>query len=135
MKSVRLMRFPNVFHLTLLALLCCGVLACESLPSGNSSTQQAAAFKAACDVSGIFLAKLDGTAKGGIVVAIREGRRVLGERDSAEKVRVVVGRARLERHAQRRARSPSALEPTIDRFERGRPVVEGSIVLSKNPDD
>ena len=40
--------------------------------SGQNAVQQATAFKAACDVSGIFLAKLDGTAKGGIVVAIRE---------------------------------------------------------------
>jgi fused signal recognition particle receptor len=40
--------------------------------SGQNAVQQATAFKAACDVSGIFLAKLDGTAKGGIVVAIRD---------------------------------------------------------------
>jgi fused signal recognition particle receptor len=40
--------------------------------SGQNAVQQASAFKAACDVSGIFLAKLDGTAKGGIVVAIRD---------------------------------------------------------------
>lgn len=40
--------------------------------SGQNAVNQATAFKAACDVSGIFLAKLDGTAKGGIVVAIRD---------------------------------------------------------------
>ncbi len=40
--------------------------------SGQNAVSQAKAFKEACDVTGIFLAKLDGTAKGGIVVAIRE---------------------------------------------------------------
>lgn len=39
------MRFPSVIHIAMLALLTCGVLACESLPSGSSSTQQATAFK------------------------------------------------------------------------------------------
>ena len=40
--------------------------------SGQNAVAQATAFKAACDVTGIFLAKLDGTAKGGIVLAIRD---------------------------------------------------------------
>jgi fused signal recognition particle receptor len=39
--------------------------------TGQNAIQQAKAFLQAIDVSGIFLAKLDGTAKGGIVVAIR----------------------------------------------------------------
>lgn len=39
------MRFPSVVHVLLLALLSCGVLACESLPSRSSSAQQATAFK------------------------------------------------------------------------------------------
>jgi fused signal recognition particle receptor len=39
--------------------------------TGQNAIQQAKAFLAAIDVTGIFLAKLDGTAKGGIVVAIR----------------------------------------------------------------
>lgn len=39
--------------------------------TGQNAIQQARAFQAAIDVTGIFLAKLDGTAKGGIVVAIR----------------------------------------------------------------
>jgi fused signal recognition particle receptor len=39
--------------------------------TGQNAIQQAKAFQAAIDVTGIFLAKLDGTAKGGIVVAIR----------------------------------------------------------------
>jgi len=40
--------------------------------TGQNAIQQAKLFKQAIDVTGVFLAKLDGTAKGGIVVAIRE---------------------------------------------------------------
>ena len=40
--------------------------------SGQNAIRQAELFKQAIDVTGIFLAKLDGTAKGGIVVAIRD---------------------------------------------------------------
>jgi fused signal recognition particle receptor len=54
---------PDAPHETLLVL---------DATSGQNAVAQAAAFKAACDVTGIFLAKLDGTAKGGIVVAIRD---------------------------------------------------------------
>jgi len=39
--------------------------------TGQNAINQARAFSEAIDVTGIFLAKLDGTAKGGIVVAIR----------------------------------------------------------------
>ena len=39
--------------------------------TGQNAINQAKAFTAAVDVTGIFLAKLDGTAKGGIVVALR----------------------------------------------------------------
>jgi fused signal recognition particle receptor len=39
--------------------------------TGQNAISQARAFMAATDVTGIFLAKLDGTARGGIVVAIR----------------------------------------------------------------
>lgn len=39
---------------------------------GTNAVNQAKDFTAATQVTGIFLAKLDGTAKGGIVVAIRE---------------------------------------------------------------
>ena len=39
--------------------------------TGQNAISQARAFTRAVDVTGIFLAKLDGTAKGGIVVAIR----------------------------------------------------------------
>jgi len=40
--------------------------------TGQNAINQARAFLEAIDVTGIFLAKLDGTAKGGIVVAIRD---------------------------------------------------------------
>ncbi len=40
--------------------------------AGQNAIAQAELFKEAVDVSGIFLAKLDGTAKGGIVVAIHD---------------------------------------------------------------
>ena len=39
--------------------------------TGQNAINQAKAFSEAIDVTGIFLSKLDGTAKGGIVVAIR----------------------------------------------------------------
>lgn len=40
--------------------------------SGQNAIQQARVFREAASVTGIFLAKLDGTARGGIVVAIRD---------------------------------------------------------------
>ena len=40
--------------------------------TGQNGINQARVFTEAIDVTGIFLAKLDGTARGGIVVAIRE---------------------------------------------------------------
>jgi len=40
--------------------------------TGQNAINQAHVFADAIDVTGIFLAKLDGTARGGIVVAIRE---------------------------------------------------------------
>lgn len=40
--------------------------------TGQNAIEQAKKFNEAIDVTGIFLAKLDGTAKGGIVVAIRD---------------------------------------------------------------
>ena len=40
--------------------------------TGQNAINQARVFTEAIDVTGIFLAKLDGTARGGIVVAIRE---------------------------------------------------------------
>ena len=43
----------------------------EELDEGNMSLVQAQTFKEATNVTGIVLTKLDGTAKGGIVLAIR----------------------------------------------------------------
>ncbi len=40
--------------------------------AGQNGIRQAEQFKSAVDVTGIFLSKLDGTAKGGIVVAIHD---------------------------------------------------------------
>ncbi len=40
--------------------------------TGQNGINQAKVFAEATDVTGIFLAKLDGTARGGIVIAIRE---------------------------------------------------------------
>lgn len=56
-------KIPDAPHETLLVL---------DATSGQSAIEQARIFKSAAEVTGIFLAKLDGTAKGGIVVAIRD---------------------------------------------------------------
>jgi fused signal recognition particle receptor len=53
---------PDAPHETLLVL---------DANTGQNGLQQAREFLAAVEVTGLFLAKLDGTAKGGIVVAIR----------------------------------------------------------------
>jgi len=55
-------KIPGAPHETLLVL---------DATTGQNAINQAKAFLAAVEVTGIFLAKLDGTAKGGIVVAIR----------------------------------------------------------------
>ncbi len=44
--------------------------------SGQNALRQAEEFSKAAEVTGIFLAKLDGTAKGGIVVAIRSATNI-----------------------------------------------------------
>jgi fused signal recognition particle receptor len=70
-------RIPDAPHETLLVL---------DATSGQNAIAQAKAFSAAVDISGIFLSKLDGTAKGGVVIAIRDALDVpvklvgLGER-------------------------------------------------------
>lgn len=56
-------RIPGAPHEVILVL---------DATTGQNAIQQAKLFKQAIDVTGIFLAKLDGTAKGGIVVAIKE---------------------------------------------------------------
>ncbi|MCD4823660.1 MAG: signal recognition particle-docking protein FtsY [Phycisphaerae bacterium] len=55
-------KIPDAPHEVLLVL---------DATTGQNAINQAKAFLDAIDVTGIFLAKLDGTAKGGIVVAIR----------------------------------------------------------------
>jgi fused signal recognition particle receptor len=40
--------------------------------TGQNAISQAEQFKAAIEVTGLFLAKLDGTAKGGIVIAVKD---------------------------------------------------------------
>lgn len=56
-------RIPGAPHEVILVL---------DATTGQNAIQQARQFKQAIDVTGLFLAKLDGTAKGGIVVAIKE---------------------------------------------------------------
>lgn len=55
-------KIPDAPHEVLLVL---------DATTGQNAINQAKAFRQAIDVTGIFLAKLDGTAKGGVVVAIR----------------------------------------------------------------
>ncbi len=62
-RNVAARKIPGSPHEVLLVL---------DATTGQNAISQAQHFKAATDVTGIFLAKLDGTAKGGIVVAIRE---------------------------------------------------------------
>ncbi|HSE86587.1 MAG TPA: signal recognition particle-docking protein FtsY [Candidatus Binatia bacterium] len=54
---------PDAPHETLLVL---------DATTGQNSLQQARVFKEATDISGIVLTKLDGTAKGGVIVSIQE---------------------------------------------------------------
>ena len=58
---------PNAPHETLLVI---------DATTGQNGLSQAKAFIEATDVSGVVLTKLDGTAKGGIVLAIRENYNV-----------------------------------------------------------
>lgn len=62
-RSVVQKKIPGAPHETLLVL---------DATSGQNAIEQARIFKQSADITGIFLAKLDGTAKGGIVVAIRD---------------------------------------------------------------
>jgi len=56
-------KIPNAPHEVLLVL---------DATTGQNAIAQAKVFREATSVSGVFLAKLDGTAKGGIVLAIRQ---------------------------------------------------------------
>jgi fused signal recognition particle receptor len=56
-------RIPDAPHETLLVL---------DATIGQNAINQAKVFSETADVTGLFLAKLDGSAKGGIVVGIRD---------------------------------------------------------------
>jgi fused signal recognition particle receptor len=62
-RNVAAKKIPGAPHEVLLVL---------DATTGQNAISQAEHFKAATNVTGIFLAKLDGTAKGGIVVAIKD---------------------------------------------------------------
>ena len=62
-RNVVARKIPGAPHEVLLVL---------DATTGQNAISQAKVFTEAVDVTGIFLAKLDGTAKGGIVVAIRD---------------------------------------------------------------
>ncbi len=62
-RNVAARKIPGAPHEVLLVL---------DATTGQNAISQAQHFKAATDVTGLFLAKLDGTAKGGIVVAIKD---------------------------------------------------------------
>src|SRR5690606_31538802 len=62
-KRVIQRRLPDAPHEVLLVL---------DATLGQNAIQQARTFQEVTDVSGLFLAKLDGTAKGGAVVAIHD---------------------------------------------------------------
>jgi len=67
LRSVVGKKLPGAPHEVLLVL---------DATSGQNALRQAEEFGKAAGVTGIFLAKLDGTAKGGLVVAIREATQV-----------------------------------------------------------
>ena len=56
-------QIPGAPHETLLVI---------DATTGQNGVNQAAAFAEAADITGLFLSKLDGSARGGIVIAIRE---------------------------------------------------------------
>lgn len=66
-RSVIARQIPDAPHETLLVL---------DATSGQNALRQAEEFSKAVDVTGIVLAKLDGTAKGGIVIAIRSATEI-----------------------------------------------------------
>ena len=59
----RARELPDAPHETLLVL---------DATTGQNGLQQARVFKEATDISGIVLTKLDGTAKGGVIIGIYE---------------------------------------------------------------
>jgi len=62
-RDVAARKIPGAPHEVLLVL---------DATTGQNAVRQAEEFKKAIDITGLFLAKLDGTAKGGVVVAIHQ---------------------------------------------------------------
>ncbi len=62
-RRVIIRELPDAPHETLLVL---------DATTGQNGLQQARVFKEATDVTGIVLTKLDGTAKGGVIISIQE---------------------------------------------------------------
>ena len=69
--------------------------------TGQNGISQARAFTEAVEVTGVVLTKMDGSAKGGIVLAVREELgvpvRFIGVGEGAEDLRPFQGRAFVER--------------------------------------
>jgi len=63
LRSVLAKKIPDAPHETLLVL---------DATAGQNAIRQAEVFTEAAEVTGIFLSKLDGTARGGVVMAIRD---------------------------------------------------------------
>jgi len=63
LRSVLARKIPDAPHETLLVL---------DATAGQNAIRQAEVFTEAAEVTGIFLSKLDGTARGGVVMAIRD---------------------------------------------------------------
>ncbi len=62
-RRVIIRELPDAPHETLLVL---------DATTGQNGLQQARVFKEATDITGIVLTKLDGTAKGGVIISIQE---------------------------------------------------------------
>ncbi|MDA1008461.1 MAG: signal recognition particle-docking protein FtsY [Planctomycetota bacterium] len=67
LKDVIARRIPGAPHETLLVI---------DATSGQNAIRQAELFSKAAEVTGLFLSKLDGTAKGGVVLAIHDELRI-----------------------------------------------------------
>ena len=54
----------------------CEVLLVLDATTGQNAVSQAKAFRECCDLNGVILTKLDGTAKGGVIVSIADSLHV-----------------------------------------------------------
>lgn len=66
-RDITAKKIPGAPHEVLLVL---------DATTGQNAVRQAQEFQRAIDVSGLFLAKLDGTAKGGTVIAVHEATKI-----------------------------------------------------------